>query len=187
MLNVDEVIKNFATDLLNVILFQLEQPYTSASGKRFKGLNNSSALYNSMIVSYDSTPTIKIESLDYLKYLDGGRRAGARKIPVQVILKWIKRKKIRPRNAKGQFKSMTLNQLAFVIQRSIYNIGIRPRNILKKSFQEIDKLYIESNLPDNVDMNFVNDLLIEIRKHFYLLEYVKIQDQLVIEAREKEA
>jgi hypothetical protein len=53
--------------------------------------------------------------------------------------------------------------------------------------KEIDKLYIESNLPDNVDMNFVNDLLIEIRKHFYLLEYVKIQDQLVIEAREKEA
>jgi hypothetical protein len=159
MLNVDDIIKNFATDLLNVILFQLEQPYTSASGKRFKGLNNSSALYNSMIVSYDSTPTIKIESLDYLKYLDGGRRAGARKIPVQVILKWIKRKKIRPRNAKGQFKSMTLNQLAFVIQRSIYNIGIRPRNILKKSFQEIDKLYkdnVESGIQEIIDSLFIN-------------------------------
>ena len=159
MLNVDEVIKNFATDLLNVILFQLEQPYTSASGKRFKGLNNSSALYNSMMVVYDSTPTIKIESLDYLKYLDGGRRAGARKIPVQVILKWIKRKKIRPRNAKGQFKSMTLNQLAFVIQRSIYNIGIRPRNILKKSFQEIDKLYkdnVESGIQEIIDSLFIN-------------------------------
>lgn len=53
--------------------------------------------------------------------------------------------------------------------------------------KEIDKLYAESNLPDDVDKNFVNDLLIEMRKHFYLLEYVKIQDQLVIEAREKEA
>jgi len=53
--------------------------------------------------------------------------------------------------------------------------------------KEIDKLYAESNLPDNVDKNFVNDLLIEMRKHFYLLKYVKIQDQLVIEAREKEA
>jgi len=159
MLNVDDIIKNFATDLLNVILFQLEQPYTSASGKRFKGLNNSSALYNSMIVSYDSTPTIKIESLDYLKYLDGGRRAGARKIPVQVILKWIKRKKIRPRNAKGQFKSMTLNQLAFVIQRSIYNIGIRPRNIIKRSFEQIDKLYkdnVESGIQEIIDSLFIN-------------------------------
>jgi hypothetical protein len=159
MVNVDDIIKNFATDLLNVILFQLEQPYTSQSGKRFKGLNNSSALYNSMMVTYDSTPTIKIESLDYLKYLDGGRRAGARKIPVQIILKWIKRKKIRPRNARGQFKSMTLNQLAFVIQRSIFNIGIRPRNILKKSFQEIDKLYknnVESGIQEIIDSLFIN-------------------------------
>jgi hypothetical protein len=159
MVNVDDIIKNFATDLLNVILFQLEQPYTSQSGKRFKGLDKSSALYNSMMVVYDSTPTIKVESLDYLKYLDGGRRAGARKIPVQIILRWIKKKKIRPRNAKGQFKSMTLNQLAFVIQRSIFNIGIRPRNILKKSFQQIDELYknnVESGIQEIIDSLFIN-------------------------------
>jgi hypothetical protein len=159
MTNIDEVIKNFATDLLNVILVQLQQPYTSASGKRFKGLDKSSDLYNSMMVTYDSTPTIKVEGLDYLKYLDGGRRAGARKIPVQVILKWIKRKKIRPRNAKGQFKSMTLNQLAFVIQRSIYNIGIRPRNIIKRSFEQIDKLYkdnVESGIQEIIDSLFIN-------------------------------
>ncbi|CAB4154506.1 hypothetical protein UFOVP648_11 [uncultured Caudovirales phage] len=159
MLNVDEVIKNFATDLLNVILVQLEQPYTSQSGKRFKGLDSSSALYNSMMVSYDSTPTIKVEGLDYLKYFDAGRRAGARKIPVQVILKWIKKKKIRPRNAKGQFKSMTLNQLAFVIQRSIYNIGIRPRNVMKRSFEQIDKLYkdnVESGIQEIIDSLFIN-------------------------------
>jgi hypothetical protein len=159
MTNVDEIIKNFATDLLNVILVQLQQPYTSASGKRFKGLDNSSNLYNSMMVVYDSTPTIKVEGLDYLKYFDAGRRAGARKIPVQVILKWIKRKKIRPRNAKGQFKSMTLNQLAFVIQRSIYNIGIRPRNVIKRSFEQIDKLYkdnVESGIQEIIDQLFIN-------------------------------
>lgn len=159
MVNLDEIVKDFATDLLNVILFQLEQPYISASGKRFKGLDNKSTLYNSVQVSYDSTPTIKIESLDYLKYLDGGRRAGSRKIPVQIILKWIKRKKIRPRNAKGQFKSMTLNQLAFVIQRSIFRIGIRPRNILKKSFQQIDELYknnVESGIQEIIDSLFIN-------------------------------
>jgi len=159
MVNVDDIIKNFATDLLNVILFQLEQPYTSQSGKKFKGLDKSSPLYNSMMVVYDSTPTIKVESLDYLKYLDGGRRAGARKIPVQIILKWIKKKKIRPRNARGQFKSMTLNQLAFVIQRSIFRIGIRPRNIIKKSFQQIDELYkkdVESGIQEIIDQLLIN-------------------------------
>lgn len=34
---------------------------------------------------------------------------------------------------------------------------------------EIDKLFEESNLPDKVDMDFVNDLLIKIRKEFYQL------------------
>jgi hypothetical protein len=159
IINLNDVAKAFATDLLNIVLFQLEQPYTSQSGKRFKGLDKSSALYKSVQVSYDATPIFKIGSLDYLQYLDGGRRAGARKIPVQIILKWIKKKKIRPRNAKGQFKSMTLNQLAFVIQRSIFNIGIRPRNILKKSFQEIDKLYkdnVESGIQEIIDSLFKN-------------------------------
>ena len=159
MVNLDEIVKNFATDLLNIILFQLQQPYISASGKRFKGLDKNSDLYNSVQVSYDSTPTVKIESLDYLKYLDSGRRAGAKKIPIQIILKWIKKKKIRPRNARGQFKSMTLNQLAWVIQRSIFRIGIRPRNIIKKSFEQIDELYkkdVESGIQEIIDQLFIN-------------------------------
>ena len=140
-MNVDDIIKNFATDLLNTILVQLEKPYISASGKRFKGLDKRSSLYNSMQVSWDSTPNILVEGLDYLKFIDQGRKAGARKIPIQVILRWIKKRNIKPRNAKGQFKAMTLNQLAFVIQRSIFKIGIRPRNIIRTSFEQIDELY----------------------------------------------
>jgi hypothetical protein len=159
MVNLDEIVKNFATDLLNVILIQLQKPYTSQSGKRFKGLDKNSTLYNSVQVSYDATPTIKIESLDYLKFLDSGRRAGARKIPVQIILKWIKKKGIRPRDSRGRFKSMTLNQLAFVIQRSIYRIGIRPRNIYKNAFAQIDELYkndVESGIQEIIDQLFIN-------------------------------
>lgn len=159
MVNVDDIVKQFATDLLNTILIQLEKPYTSASGKRFKGLDKTSNLYNSVQVSYDTTPTFKIESLDYLKYLDSGRRAGAKKIPIQIILKWIKRKKIRPRNAKGQFKSMTLNQLAYVIQRSIFRIGIRPRNIYKNAFSQIDELYnnnVVSGIQEIIDQLFIS-------------------------------
>lgn len=159
MVNVDDIIKQFATDLLNVILIQLEKPYTSESGKRFKGLDNKSNLYNSVQVAYTSFPEIKVESLDYLKYLDRGRRAGGKKIPVQIILKWIKRKRIRPRNAKGQFKSMTLNQLAYVIQRSIFRIGIRPRNILNNAFKQIDELYnndVVSGIQEIIDQLFIN-------------------------------
>jgi hypothetical protein len=31
----------------------------------------------------------------------------------------------------------------------------------------VDKLFEESNLPDSVDANFVNDLLIQIRKEYF--------------------
>lgn len=158
-INLDEIIRNFATDVLNAILVQLQKPYTSQSGKRFKGLDNKSNLYNSVQVAYTDYPEIKIESLDYLKYLDRGRRAGAKKIPQQVILKWIKRKGIRPRNAKGQFKSMTLNQLSWVIQRSIFKIGIRPRNIINNAFNQIDELYkndVESGIQEIIDQLFIN-------------------------------
>jgi len=167
-INVDDIIRNFATDLLNTVLVQLSLPYTSQSGRRFKGLDKSSTLYNSVQVVYDSTPTITIESLDYLKYLESGRRAGARKIPVQVILKWIKRKKIRPRDSRGRFKSMTLNQLAWVIQRSIHRIGIRPRKIIEESIKQIEKLYtenVETGLEEIVNQLF-DSFNQEINKNF---------------------
>jgi len=32
---------------------------------------------------------------------------------------------------------------------------------------EIDELFANSNLPDKVEMDFINDLLIKIRKNIY--------------------
>jgi len=38
---------------------------------------------------------------------------------------------------------------------------------VEKEIVEIDELFTNSNLPDNVDQNFVNELLIKIRKNIY--------------------
>lgn len=38
---------------------------------------------------------------------------------------------------------------------------------VEKEIKEVDKLFKESNLPSNVDIDFVNDIQIEIRKKFY--------------------
>lgn len=147
-LNLDQIINDFAKDLLNILLGHMEASYISASGKSFKGLNNKSTLYNSTTVIVDSTPSIKIDTQDYFKYFNGGRKPGAKKVPIKVILLWIKRKNIRPRNSKGQFKSMTLNQLAYAIQQSIFKIGIRPRNIVQKTLRDIDTLYKNNLEPE---------------------------------------
>jgi hypothetical protein len=41
---------------------------------------------------------------------------------------------------------------------------------VENEIKEIDLLYKNSTLPDKVDMNLVEDILIEIRKEIYTLE-----------------
>lgn len=157
--NLDDILKDFATDLLNIIIFQLEQPYISASGKRFKGLDKRSTMRNSITAVIDSTPSIKIDAPDYFIYFDKGRKPFTKKIPIRAILKWIRTKRIKARDSRGRFTSITTNQLAYMIQNSIYNIGIRPRNVIKKTLQQIDKLYknnVEKGVKELIDNLFIN-------------------------------
>jgi hypothetical protein len=58
---------------------------------------------------------------DYFQYVDSGRRPRARKVPVEFLLKWMKKKGITP--AYGQ----TYNSVAFAIQNAIYKAGIKSR------------------------------------------------------------
>lgn len=60
---------------------------------------------------------------DYMKWVDRGRRIGARKVPIEPLIKWMKQKGITP---KGK---QTYNGLAFAIQNGIYKSGIRAKNI----------------------------------------------------------
>ena len=40
---------------------------------------------------------------------------------------------------------------------------------VEKEIVEIDKLFEESNLPDSIDIEFINDLIVKIRKQIYKL------------------
>jgi len=61
---------------------------------------------------------------DYFKYIDSGRRPRARKVPVEYLIKWMRKKGIKPR--RGQ----TINSLAYAIQNGIYKAGIRAKKLL---------------------------------------------------------
>ena len=61
---------------------------------------------------------------DYFRYIDSGRKPKARKVPVEALIKWIKKKGITPRG--GQ----SVNSLAFAIQQSIYKVGIKARKFI---------------------------------------------------------
>lgn len=164
-ITLDRILQDFATDLYHAIIFQLEQPYIAANGKTYKGLNQTSALVNSVKVFVDADAGIEVIANDYFINIDKGRRPRVKRVPFNIIFKWIKEKGIIPRSSNGQFKSMTRNQLAWVIQKSIYKNGIRARNIIDKVLLDIYHLY-KDNLEVNIDklidqliINFNNDVI----------------------------
>jgi hypothetical protein len=78
------------------------------------------ALINSIEWQYKENIFMMIAN-DYFQWVNSGRRPRARKVPVEALIKWLKKKNIVP--SKGQ----TINSLAFAIQNSIYKVGIRAR------------------------------------------------------------
>jgi len=181
-ITIDQILTEFSKDLLNIILFNMDKPYVAQNGKTYKGLRDSD-LYKSLKVEVSDSSDIDISVIanEYFINVDAGRRAGARKPPYLAILKWLKKKGIRARNKKGQFASMTLNTLAYIIRNSIAKKGIKARNIIKNSLIGIDKLYKEEveggisdilqTLMNNISINFNNNALYKdkglftIRKH----------------------
>lgn len=68
---------------------------------------------------------------DYWKYVEYGRRKGARQPPVSAIRKWIEDRRIKPWN--GQ----TRDSLAFAIAKSIKKNGIPPTGYLSQAVRDV--------------------------------------------------
>lgn len=137
MNNINEILINFCNDLINVLVFNIGSKYD---------------VTKTIFADIKQNGLISINSAEYLDYLDKGRKRGLKRIPYLVILRWIKKKGIRSK--------MSQNQLAWVIQKSIYRVGIKPRNFIARTLKSINKLYI-----DNVETG-VNELIDNIMKTF---------------------
>ena len=111
-----EALKGLLNDLRNITI----QAMASS------GVDSNSDLAKS-VKYYMTADGIQMEVAVYYPFVDAGhvvkRRAMARKIPLDVLIKWIKAKHLVPRNSKsGRF--ITTNQFAYAIQNSIYKKGI---------------------------------------------------------------
>lgn len=73
---------------------------------------------------------------DYLEYIEGGRKPFSRKVPIEALIKWARRKNIPD-------DSSTI----YAIRESIYQNGIKARPILQYFEQELDELW-ENDLSD---------------------------------------
>jgi hypothetical protein len=81
-----------------------------------------------------------IESNDYIRYLDSGRKKRARKVPIDVLITWMKKNDIKPSG-----KNETLTSVAFKIQNAIYKNGILGRDFIDPSLEvTVDVLIVEA-------------------------------------------
>lgn len=95
------------------------------------GLDRNSNLVKSINPVVKGTG-IEVYAYDYAKFVDSGRKKFTKKVPISALILWIKRKKITPRGG------LSLNNLAYAIQNSIYLNGIEGKNIIEKGEKAID-------------------------------------------------
>lgn len=95
---------------------------------------------------------------DYFTYVSTGRRPRARKIPVEDIIKWMKRKGISPTG--GNY-----NSSAYAIVESIYKTGIKAKNYINPVTEvttEIASEGIAEQLAEEIVTQIAEDLTFTI-------------------------
>jgi hypothetical protein len=87
---------------------------------------------------------------DYYQFVSKGRKAKARKIPIQALVRFIKKNNIND-------SKKTTNQIAFAMQTSIYKSGIRGKNFLTTVENSVTD-YVEIKVADFLE-EFLADSL----------------------------
>lgn len=127
------------------------------------------------IKSFATNMVMEISMLDYWKFVDGGRKKGAKMPPINAMLKHIANRGIdykgiqnNYRNTKGILvkrkkplaKEKALRTLAYLIGRSISKKGIKPTNFVDEAF--------DNNILDNMSKELSTALGREILIDFNL-------------------
>lgn len=108
-------------------------------------------LYDSIQGSVTQTPdgpVAELEYADYFKYVNEGRRPERKRVPISVLLEWIKIRGVRFRNERGRFRRGSNLNMAFAIQKNIYKYGIKPANIYDKGLDGIEDYF--NDFPNNL-------------------------------------
>lgn len=96
---------------------------------------------------------------DYFTFVSTGRRPRARKVPVEDLIKWMKKKNISPRL--GQ----TYNSVAFAMAEKIYKTGIKAKNYINPVIDVTTEMMtddISDTLSEEIATVIANDLTFSI-------------------------
>lgn len=115
------------------------------------GLKDSNIIKSITYKINSNNYTILFSMPFYYSFIESGRNPLTKKIPVLILIKWMKRKRI----AVGKE-----TKIAWAIQQSIYNNGIKARPFLQKALNDAHQEVYEimsinlSNIIDNIIKQF---------------------------------
>lgn len=133
-----KALNDFGQFIVDNYKSQLEAEHMN-NGELYKTISYSVSTVNSGWV-------ISVSLADYWKYIENGRRAGAKMPPLPAIENWIRVKQIIPHSMtlkSGKTVIPTIPQLSFLIARSISQRGIPPKPLFKNSFEAAKTQFIE--------------------------------------------
>ena len=125
---------------------------------------NNGELYRTISYSVSTVNSgwvISVSLAEYWKYIENGRRSGAKMPPLEVIEKWIDVKEIHPHPMtlkSGKTVIPKPPQLPFLIARSIGRRGIPPKPLFKKSFEAAKQQFIQV-IKDAITQDIKENLL----------------------------
>ena len=101
---------------------------------------------------------MQIRMAEHGEYLDNGRKPG-KGVPPGVLEAWLKRPNVLARitGQDKQLKDYQINSLAFVINRSIKQKGIKPKNWIQPAFDKVTPKIagvVEAALAEDIELTF---------------------------------
>ena len=156
--------KNTQDALNKFAKYVIQQARTNLSKQK---KNVSSDLYGSLGYDLNVSPNsfgLEFYMLPYGEFIDKGvsgtkKRYNtiyeytSKKPPMQPLMEWAKARNIRLRDEKGRYKKGNYRSIAFMLQKSIYEKGIKPSLFFTKPFEKAF-----DNLPDDLIKRFGLDL-----------------------------
>lgn len=134
-MNLVDIFNEIGEDLVKEVVKNLIKEDKSATGTLVKSID-----YRLIVVEAQRlVRELRIELLgvDYLQWVDKGRKKGSKMPPPSKLDKWIVARKIAPKDKKGRF--LPRKSVQFLIARAISKNGIKPTNVIQKSVDAVLK------------------------------------------------
>lgn len=138
-MEINKIVMEFTKDIMQLVHAVME-------GQDLSNNKSGSDIYKNLQVKATNDGDLVFDIIlnDYLKFIESGRRKGAKMPPVEPIVKWAKKHGI-----------PTDNGTIYLIRRAISRDGIAPRPFMDKVFADID---------DVLDKNWADELIYEIMR-----------------------